>query len=669
MKPFAFRRIALSATLILSSFGFLQACADAIDAPDDPLTNGDELTAGSPNGIYEAAPRLIAGGLPPGVVYPAAPMAQPAPGARGIDPTFGTKIRRLLPTGVHEYSQLQVISDDGVYALLRTSSGYAIYRYADMALIRQIPNAAAPRWLPGTHKIFYLVGLPARIMMVDADSGALTTHMTFSAYQYADTAPAYGRPSDDGRWTAVWLHNGDARTLIAVDLRNKTLGASIHPHNLFAAGVCTPDPQWGEVGPDWMNVSPRGDLLVIQWKKDGGQRCSGLETFNIRTGAFIRQIHQHHNHSDMGVSADGRQFIMTVGTSPLNHNYPDIVAEWLDGAAPKHIRMTPWGTFGHVSCRGPRGVCVVSAETSPGTSPLLGEIFAIYLDGSVRHLAHHRSTACDYWSQPKGSLSADGKRVTITSDWGTCNANAPYVIELPTSLAPAGVGDAGVGDADAGDADAGDGGPPDSSWIFLQSTLSSLAAVRNPAVGLGGQTNLTAFSFVPAHSGAGAQFRIPGAYMKFPLSTLARATLLSRGEVEFWYQPNYAAGVNDTTHVLIVIGDYYNAPRVQLTHSDRLSISVVGPDWISHTASAPYHARLWAAGESVHIIANWDNSRTTDALKLSVNGQWYGSGSVSPDFTGIVANGLLFVGSANTAGDFSASGVIDGLIVRAAPSR
>jgi hypothetical protein len=41
-----------------------------------------------------------------------------------------------------------------------------------------------------------------------------------------------------------------------------------------------------------------------------------------------------------------------------------------------------------------------------------------YIDGSVLRLAHHRSTSCGYWVQPRASLSRSGLYAVFTSDWG-----------------------------------------------------------------------------------------------------------------------------------------------------------------------------------------------------------------------------------------------------------
>ena len=58
--------------------------------------------------------------------------------------------------------------------------------------------------------------------------------------------------------------------------------------------------------------------------RDGTERCSGLETFDIVSGAFIGRITDGHQHGDLGVMPDGvTQFFMsTEVSSARNQNLP-----------------------------------------------------------------------------------------------------------------------------------------------------------------------------------------------------------------------------------------------------------------------------------------------------------------------------------------------------------
>jgi hypothetical protein len=74
----------------------------------------------------------------------------------------------------------------------------------------------------------------------------------------------------------------------------------------------------------------------------------------------------------------------------------------------------------HISCRGTPGTCVVTTiDNDDGMwSALENEVFLLQTDGQVRRLAHHRSTSCGYWVQPRASISTDNRYVIFASDWG-----------------------------------------------------------------------------------------------------------------------------------------------------------------------------------------------------------------------------------------------------------
>ena len=108
------------------------------------------------------------------------------------------------------------------------------------------------------------------------------------------------------------------------------------------------------------------------------------------------------------------------------------------------MQILDWGSGEHISCQGPNGVCLVTAGTWDinGWGPFEGELFLQYTDGNVLRLAHHRSSSCGYWVQPRASISRDGNYVVFASDWahGTGTSSCaggndlgegdPYIINL-----------------------------------------------------------------------------------------------------------------------------------------------------------------------------------------------------------------------------------------------
>ncbi len=129
--------------------------------------------------------------------------------------------------------------------------------------------------------------------------------------------------------------------------------------------VLVPDPEWGNVRPDWVGVSPLGNYLVVQWVRDGVTRCSGFESFDLTTGAFIGRAYEGHAHSDMGVAADAQTEYLVVfelEAAPPNQGNSSVGLRLLPGtqtiSPPIYLQPTHWNN-GHISCQGPM-VCALS---------------------------------------------------------------------------------------------------------------------------------------------------------------------------------------------------------------------------------------------------------------------------------------------------------------------
>jgi hypothetical protein len=199
-----------------------------------------------------------------------------------------------------------------------------------------------------------------------------------------------------------------------------------------------------------VGVSPLGNYLVVQWQRDGITRCSGLETFDLQTGDFVGRVYNGHQHGDLGVDSDGTtEFFMTFELYHPSGNEA-LGVRTLPGTStvspPTYVQELDW-IADHISCQGPHGVCLVTTydNETGGWSALEGELFLQYTDGSVLRLAHHRSSGCGYWVQPRASISRDGRYVVFASDWGqetgtdSCGggndlgAGDPYIIDLSAS--------------------------------------------------------------------------------------------------------------------------------------------------------------------------------------------------------------------------------------------
>lgn len=360
------------------------------------------------------------------------PFARPALGVAATEPDFGTSIRRITNDvrrgsfGTQIYSQLQAFSADDQYVLLIEDNDYVVRKLSTLKKVAvDTSQWGNPRWYPAEpHSIVTFDpndDTDVQVRISNLDTGQTTTVYTFPPqYRVVASNQSFDELSRNGRWMTGIVRRADGSAVIfALDLQTHTLGAMLPIPDLYS-GPCSPDPTWGEVEPDWVGASPLGREVVVQWVRDGTTRCSGLETFDLATGAFLGRVSDNHDHGDLGVLPDG-QTEMFMSWDYFGNATATAYRE-LPGTAtvsPSHI-LQPMGWIGsHTSCQGPDGVCLVTASTdlSNGRRPFEGEVFLQYTDGGVLRLAHHRSSECGYWVQPRASLSASGRYAIFASDW------------------------------------------------------------------------------------------------------------------------------------------------------------------------------------------------------------------------------------------------------------
>lgn len=405
---------------------------------------------------------LLAGVTDPSLVILPAVLPLPAVGVSMTDPAFGTTLRRVSDTSdrggfeSHIYSQLQAFSADNAYLLLTGSDGYLVRRVGDLSRVAGLDTSEwnVPRWHPTrAHTLVHFdtnADTDLTLQFTNLDTLATTDVFTFPpSYRFIVGNQSFDEISGDGRWLAGFATRDDGeRVIFALDMENRSLGALLPMTSLYTTGGCAADPVWGQVEPDWIAASPLGKHLVVGWPRDGTARCSGLETFDIRTGVFSGRVYDGHQHGDLGVAPDGvSEFFMTfeLAAPAPNNDRPAIGMRLLPGTAtvspPTFLQVLDWGNAEHISARGPHGLGLVTAGTlaDNGWNPFEGEVFVQYTNGSVLRLAHHRSSSSEYWVQPRASISRDGRYVVFASDWGrpTDGRGDPYIIDLqPSSSVP-----------------------------------------------------------------------------------------------------------------------------------------------------------------------------------------------------------------------------------------
>lgn len=425
-----------------------------------------ESPAGSNTFIQPVSPlqNLGGGGIDdPSLILTPPPLSNPPAGQPITDPVFGTTLMRLIASGgnnysTHTYSQLQAFSSDNSHVLLIEDDWYTVRRMSDLSLVNLDTSSwNAPRWhptLPDTIVHFDTNGdTTVRLQFTEVSSGATTTRFTFpAAYDYVRVGPSHEEMSRDGRWVSGMLTRNDGETAIfTLDLQTDTLASTFTISSLYNSGPCVPDPDWGIIEPDWVGTSPLGNYLIIQWPADGTSRCNGLETFDLNTGNFVGRPYDGHSHGDLALLDDGTTEVFVTfelyhPSGNLSIGYRELPGPATGVGSPTYIQVMDWHGE-HISCQGPAGVCLVTTNAYPdnGWTALEGEVFLQYLDGSVLRLAHHRSSSCGYWVQPRGSISKDGNHIIFASDWdgASCNggnggfgAGDTYIVDLSNESPP-----------------------------------------------------------------------------------------------------------------------------------------------------------------------------------------------------------------------------------------
>ncbi len=413
-------------TYLLCGFALLSGCATggASSKQLRPFTPR-AYDFGKALGVYEAPDAGDSQSVLGGPRFKPFKLARPAPGQMAIDPQFGTKIRALTNGFRHHYSQLQAYSSDGRYVLgFEFASGSNQVR--DALTGKQVGTnfvGSGAKWIPGTHTVLTFAPDPVQVLVYLADTDQQGRHMVLDAQNF-ESGRFQEEMDKKGRWTAMVLTAPEER-ILTLDLREKKIVLNTTVEELCGGvdGIL-----------DFAGISPHGKYLVMQWVGSDPGRCQGMELYDIRTGKFVRQLTLHHHHSDFGMSAKGRAYMMTLEyIHPGNNDLPGMVRYWLDDGSREFLRLVPWGAFAHVSCQGPPGAaCVITGAYEFAERRYAGEIWLLHQDGAVHHLAHHRSNACgDYWAQPHASMSPDGGSVVFASDWGQgCDKIGMFEIEL-----------------------------------------------------------------------------------------------------------------------------------------------------------------------------------------------------------------------------------------------
>ena len=368
---------------------------------------------------------------PTAVVHQAS-LPAPAVGGTVVDPAFGVEIRRLTGLGeagglsTAEYPQLQAVNADETRILVSTFSDYKVFDISSSRFTHEDLFLSMPRWSPVDPDIVYSFNQRSggQIWFQETElmpSGGVVTRnlVDISALGFADL--------DFGCWEDL---SGDARyvPLLGTMTGMGTVAAVLEvPTGILTTVIPVQ-------GYDWVAPSPSGRYFVVQYARRGTGPTEGTVVYDLQTGTFAGHVSDHFDHGDLGVDASGADLFVTMGFTDTCENgtarcysvarLPDAVER---GEREHLYPLTfPIGTY--TSCRNSvrTGFCLSSdEEANPGTAPFASELWLTRLsDGTVRRLAHHRSSACTYYLQTRPTLSRTGRYLLFTSDWAAPNCES-----------------------------------------------------------------------------------------------------------------------------------------------------------------------------------------------------------------------------------------------------
>lgn len=426
------RRVAGPAVGMLAMLAVVVAGVLLVRSPDDMTRVETAVVDPAPEGTNppDQAPDVVEDpialdALETGVApIRAAALARPDRGVPLIDPAFGTTITRITdaaPGGavVPIADSASVWSADERFLLLyRRGAGHELRDGGSGALVRELTLPAAD-----IEQVWWSRTVPTEVQFVDGvtlvavdvlDDRRTELHR-FDGCATVSSGRTPVAPSIDGAVWAVRCELADgAADYVSVDLRTGVEHRTPATHADLGAvvlasgdGMVLFDDDGGAVvtdrafAPTGATLDPDDTNIVAALDAEGGDVVIGARFGGEFDGSVVVQ------------SADGGASSVLVGDA-TGHG--------------------PASTGHQFALGGPidRPMLAVTAGTvSDGASGVVdGEVLLIDLHGEVvARLAHHRSSASDYFATPFVSVSPSGSRVVFASDWGG-DAVDTYLVDV-----------------------------------------------------------------------------------------------------------------------------------------------------------------------------------------------------------------------------------------------
>jgi WD40 repeat protein len=345
----------------------------------------------------------------------------PAVGTAFVDPVFGSTIRRVtdcravgLPWCGTEYPTASCFSAGNKYLLVVAVDHFQLFT-GEGTFIRDLRLAASsePRWSRTDPDVCYFIsGNQLRAFNVTNDRVALTR-------EFPEYAAISGRgESDISADGDHMVFIGEDRHVFVYNLRTDTKMRTLDVTDQQVESL----------------YLTSGNLALISWG-DGGAAYSGI-TLHSAEMQYIRQVTTANGHKAICRDSDGSSVMVWTNSNErgADPGCPNGI-EKIDLATgrSKCLLSLDWSLAVNIS--GGNGFAIISTyapsnpQPGPDWKPYMGEIIKLPLDGSApTRLAHHRSSATNYVTHPRGTVSRDGRRIVFGSDFGQPDTCDVYLI-------------------------------------------------------------------------------------------------------------------------------------------------------------------------------------------------------------------------------------------------
>jgi hypothetical protein len=249
------------------------------------------------------------------------------------------------------------------------------------------------------------------------NSEIITTFLGYSEL----TFELEGNLSHDGNWIAPHGVGPQGRTI--------TFAYNI-ADGIKYPDIETPTPL------DWVSISPSGDYIIINanWCNDdtGGTTTDRLRFFQSLTGKATGDLNCGYglpSHQDLGYDANGDEVIVGVAKSGP-WAWENVIMRRLRDDAMRAVG--PAGS--HTSTRniGRLGWAYLQAYEEPYQNEVVAVQLNWHGDPIVQRLAYIPNNNTDYSAQTYGSVSPDGMKFLVGSNWGNTTGRPvqSYVVDI-----------------------------------------------------------------------------------------------------------------------------------------------------------------------------------------------------------------------------------------------